>query len=516
MATVHKSKHKHVFGLPPLPMTAVTHDGFKFRTDGDAWSLQGHTKKICLKFSQCVGTSPAFLHSFKQVLLWYFANKSVSHASNIFGRIVQLIRFVNSQHGGMIEHFSTAHILNYRASLSKKHEYQLGAIVCALEKWHELGYPGIDEEVISLFKQLHLSGNTKGEAVQTMDPIKGPFSDIEFEAIHSAANRAYAEGLLELKEYVLLWLYCAIGARPVQYASLKVKDFSKITDDQGTIIYILKVPRAKQRNALARSDFTERKLISQIGELVEKHIEAIFDSHSGFTADARELPLFPQRENSNNIPGFSYHVTSMDITNRLKAAIAKLNVVSERTGERIKINSRRFRYTLGTRASAEGAGELVIAELLDHSDTQNVGIYVESRPEIVERIDKAMALYLAPMAQAFCGILVENEIQASPGDDTLSRIIDPKADPMMHPVGNCGKHGFCGFAAPIACYTCSNFRPWLDGPHEAVLESLLQERDDIQVKGVDLRIASVNDRTILAVAEVVRRCNEMKTAQEVA
>jgi len=82
----------------------------------------------------------------------------------------------------------------------------------------------------------------------------------------------------------------------------------------------------------------------------------------------------------------------------------------------------------------------------------------------------------------------------------------------MTPMGNCGKFGFCGSLAPIACYTCSNFQPWLDGPHDAVLMHLISERERLLV-GSDIRIASINDRTILAVAEVVKQCEDIQIAE---
>lgn len=75
-------------------------------------------------------------------------------------------------------------------------------------------------------------------------------------------------------------------------------------------------------------------------------------------------------------------------------------------------------------------------------------------------------------------------------------------------MGQCGKHGFCGFSAPIACYTCSSFEAWPDGPHEAVLSHLLERREQLMAKS-DSRMASINDRTILAVASVVQRCAEI-------
>jgi hypothetical protein len=84
----------------------------------------------------------------------------------------------------------------------------------------------------------------------------------------------------------------------------------------------------------------------------------------------------------------------------------------------------------------------------------------------------------------------------------------------MKPMGNCGEHGFCGLLAPIACYTCRSFQPWLDGPHDAVLEHLICERERL-LAGSDVRIASINDRTILAVAEVIRRCDEIRNGREV-
>jgi hypothetical protein len=152
---------------------------------------------------------------------------------------------------------------------------------------------------------------------------------------------------------------------------------------------------------------------------------------------------------------------------------------------------------------------LIIAELLDHTDTQNVGVYIEATPGIVERIDRAVALHLAPLAQAFAGVIIENESQATRAGDASSRICDPRFDSTMKPMGNCGKHGFCSSLAPISCYTCSNFQPWLDGPHEAVLSHLISERERL-LESADLRVASVNDRTILAVAEVVRRCEGIR------
>lgn len=205
--------------------------------------------------------------------------------------------------------------------------------------------------------------------------------------------------------------------------------------------------------------------------------------------------------------GYEYHHTGGSLSDIFRATLSKLNVPSERTGDLLHISPIRFRRTFGTRAAQEGHGELVIAEMLDHSDTQNVGVYVASVPEIAERIDRAIAMELAPLAQAFKGTLITDESEATRRGDPASRILDPRIDRTMKPMGSCGQNSFCGFNAPIACYTCKNFEPWLDGPHEAVLEHLLEKREQLLLS-TDKRIAAINDRTILAVAEVIQLCRD--------
>lgn len=63
--------------------------------------------------------------------------------------------------------------------------------------------------------------------------------------------------------------------------------------------------------------------------------------------------------------------------------------------------------------AAEGYGERVIAENLGHSDTQNVLVYTAAIPTIIERIDKALAMRLAPLVRAFRGEVIENESKAN-------------------------------------------------------------------------------------------------------
>ena len=213
--------------------------------------------------------------------------------------------------------------------------------------------------------------------------------------------------------------------------------------------------------------------------------------------------MFPLKAANFKAPqGLEWHLGSADLSARVVKAFGAIAPVSERTGEPIHMTPMRFRRTLATRAAAEGHGVLIIAEMLDHTTTESAQVYIETRPDIVKRIDKAIAIQMAPLAQAFAGAVVFGD------DKTRRRITDPRFD-ATRPAGSCGQHSHCAFSAPIACYTCSQFNAWVDGPHEAILEHLISEEERLS-EIVDDRIAQINRRTILAVAQVVKLCDERR------
>lgn len=498
--------------LGTLPKYVRTRNGVHFDPHADRWAFRDSALTVSLDFSK-LNCSPAILGALKATLVWYAENKSPHHLKNMHERFAHFLRAMYCDERSVLE-ISANDLLNYRASLDVDQRWYLGTLSGFFQKWHSLNLVGLTDDVIALLKQLRIQGNKKGEAVLTMDPENGPFTDIEFHSIHSALEASYESGETKLDEYLLAWLFMALGQRPIQYAALKLCDFEVANGKDGASVYTLKIPRAKQRQRLSRGDFKDRVLIPHIGKRLAQHKEAVRDKFRFILQDPDQAPLFPAKRSRENEPeGFEYHWTGASLAKALELVLNRLSVASERTGCAINITATRFRRTLGTRAAVEGHGELVIAELLDHTDTQNVGVYVQAVPAIVERIDRAMALHLAPLAQAFAGVIIEDESKAYRAGDPSSRICDPRYDSEMKPMGNCGRHGFCGQMAPIACYTCRSFQPWLDGPHEAVLSHLLAERERL-LAGSDVRIASVNDRTILAVAEVVSRCDAIRSGRE--
>lgn len=500
---------------PALPALVKTLSGATFNPNATRWSFHDGLHTISINFSRlstCV--TDDLIGWMKTPLIWYAENTEGSTLQGVFDNVKRVLEPMAAAMGRPVSVIDAPLLANVRGMLTSDTEWKLGVLSAFIKKWHSLGVPGVTDDAARFLKSIRLKGSRKGTAVLTMDPLLGPLTDVERSAVQTALNEAFAAGRVAIDDYLLAWLCLLLGQRNIQFAMLKVCDISEVVKSDGTPEFVLRVPRVKQASAVARREqFKERLITPSIGKLLKSYGDIVserFRHENEFTDAPSQAPLFPQKGMTRtDRPDFHYHSTPNDIGRRISSLFAALQVYSERTGESIKVTSKRLRHTLATTAAREGHGELIIAELLDHSDTQNVGVYVKATPEIVERIDRAVALRMAPLAQAFAGTVIHNESEAIRGDDPTSRIVDPRFDEEMMPMGNCGRPGSCSFLAPISCYTCKSFQAWVEGPHEAVLMYLLAERERLMTEA-DARIATVNDRTILAVAEVVRQVREIR------
>lgn len=445
-------------------------------------------------------------------LAHYARSMSAAHTRNIAECFYVFIRETKPSH------IDAASLIGWRSRLKRHHEWKLGTIRGFLCKWKDLGYPGIGDDVIDLLNGWTLKGNIKGDAVKRLDPRKGPLTDNELAAFNEGATRAYEQGQLTLAELALCLLISHTGRRSKQIAHTKVCDLdASKSNKKGETLYLIHIPRAKQRGEVFRDSFKTFAMTVELWTILnaqrQNSIESI-ERALGYTlqdADRSALPLFPDLSVFGSIASVAElrsllytdhpHLKATEVTPILRKAVLAAGIVSERTEQMLEVVATRFRYTKGTRAAREGLGLMVIAELLDHTDIQNVGVYTQNVPEHAQAIDKAMALQLAPYAQAFQGVLVDREQDALRGDDLSSRIKYRGQN-----TATCGQYGYCGANAPIPCYTCNHFQPWLDGPHEEVLADLLSEREEIIRVTDDHAMASVNDRTILAVANVIHQC----------
>jgi len=486
--------------------TFLSREGYIVELDDDRWRL---SKDIDIAVGSFCKSFPGDSGVFRRVLAFYAKHNAPSHARNLMERVAHYVRELNGS-----DLFSVESIISYRASLDKAHEWYLSSTRIFIQQWARLGYPGIPNETLTLLDNLVIKGNEKGRAVQSMCPDEGPLTDIEMQGVIEATTHAFVQKSLCLSDTCLVMVLAMTGRRPAQISALKIKDLIDRSNK-----YFINFPRAKQRGMKWRSTFKMFAIIEDLWLLLNQQADEVVEQFckalevKSIPPEIRgELPLFAKVSDHlspsdirSMLSSDQLHITSSEVYFSVRDAGISIGVISERTGFPLHLNPNRFRYTLGTNLAREGQGEYVIAEALDHSDTQNAGVYVRNIPEIVERINKAVAMQLAPIAQAFRGVLISSESDALRGGDPSSRISNGKTG-----VGSCGSYGFCNALAPLACYTCAYFQPWLDGPHEEVLEELIGQRDRVRDLTGDLKVASTNDRLILAVSDVIHRCQVAK------
>lgn len=493
-----------------LPPNVRTKSGATFDPREDEWEYLDQNHKVHVNFNLAPSSSLQFRFALKKIMIAYAREMAPTTVSATWGRLLAFLRVVASWQNSPINELNEVDMLNFKAHRGTP-KYSGENILSQLKGcflwWYRLALPGLTHEAVKFLETSRFKSPRKGEAVLTRDPINGPLTNIEHLGLIQAVDNAYASGTLSETSYLQSWLFFALGLRAFQMAGLKVCDITLTEDAEGLPAYSLSVPRAKQRDSLFREQMTARVLIADIGAPLYEHAKKVCTRFEGLLADPTRAPLFPVTTlDFDSKDDFRFHQTRTQLTNQLTKAWSNLDVRSERTGEQLRVSSRRLRYTFGTLAAQEQCSIEEIAELLDHSDTQSAAIYVAATPEIAIRINERVTNDLAPLAQAFRGRVIRDESEATRKNDISSRIIDMRID-FHQPMGSCGSCSKCAFVKPIACYTCSSFEPWLDGPHEKMLQRLMSERDKV-LSRTDARIASINDRTILAVQYVTIVCQK--------
>ncbi|MFZ7336592.1 site-specific integrase [Comamonas jiangduensis] len=480
-----------------IPDFSYTRGGTKFYPRDSLWVWREDVFSIKLDFDT-LELPARYLTSLKITLCTVAQSSSTMYVRNLFHTFKHFWKFMRNKNL-INEEISIVHLSNYLNSLSEIEKPRFGTLSALISWWTDLELYGFSKECADFLGERRISGNIKGESVKTRDPINGPFSEQEYIDIYKSVDAAWAEGRIEFWVFILTRLLFACGARSSQYASLKVCDFS-IKDGTFTLL----IPQVKKRSFNSRDELRAYSLSPQTGELMLEYIETLFSI--GLT---RDDALFPEAliKDSNCPDGkkdgnlFNGHLDKDILVKKYNQVMRKISPPSERLNYApTPITPRRFRYTFGTRLVEEGASQFILADRLGHTDTQNVAYYYEVSPIVVDKIDKAMDEYLLPISAAFRGRLIQGELDSTHKGALGSRIIDFKTS--TKPLASCAG-GDCSFNKPVACYTCVNFEPWIDGPHEEILQRLLNEKEE---RNGDSRISKINDDAIRAVKVVIDFC----------
>jgi integrase len=487
-------------------------DGRFIYDDSNRWTIPTPTEVFHIDWTRlAIGEGP-HLNSIKHWVAHNLRNKSVSVAAKGFWFACALFNAP-----AFIEAAKNLTEIPYLAfsqamsSLDGKNRWQLHAARDYYTWCESQQFPYFSEEVVARLQEVVIGGNAKGEAVRSADPNEGPLTALEVAEVTAALRAAYLNKTMPIQEQAAVWLALAFGANSSQYAMMREEDIVPEYIDGHLATTLVSVPRHKKGHIHHRSEFKVRKANRFVGRVLRDLVEENEKSYSkGRSNEPR--PLFRRKRVRGYEAGleeWAWHLRAPEFTKLLQNALSYLEAYG-RDGSLLKLNTRRLRYTFASRMVGSGASPYAVAAALDHSDLQNVGVYFDIKSDIVEHLDKAMAMVLAERAQRFAQI-VESEADAINGDKVGSRRYYSNREKRQHyGIGTCGHTSFCNVVAPYACYLCPKFQAWMDGPHELVLDHLIESRNQREQMNLDPKIISIEDQLIVHVAEVISRIAEMK------
>ncbi|MBK0127071.1 site-specific integrase [Pantoea sp. S61] len=482
--------------------------GYYFSLNDEAWRLSRNVT-VNVKMVKDV-IDKELMEGYLKVLKYLACELSPATVKLINNNFRRFIVIVDPKR---VDEFS---LVRFRGSDGKNNNI-MSSVRILIKKWYELGYSGIDEDAYDFLCKLIIPDNKKGEVVRRRDQVKGPFTDIELQSFLEACYRAYDKGNIDITQLAMALLISATGRRPLQISQMKVSDIRRLKVNENSYSYVISIPRIKQGLGF-REAYRNFQVTKELYDLLRKQCDLSLEQTRSILKreltnnEIENTPLFISMQKLESFKinkelkeifvSDKVHEYSVKINNTLGFIAETENVISERTYERLNVNPRRFRYTVGTRAAREGASELVIAELLDHSTTKYTGVYVEFNADHVARIDEAVGNHMKKYAGFFQGKIE--------GDDSIKKNELAVRDLSGEVTGACGGCKSCQANVPVPCYTCHHFRPFIDAPHIELRDHLLKQRERIMTDTKDETMSKTLDRTIMAVEEVVKKCETLK------
>jgi hypothetical protein len=316
----------------------------------------------------------------------------------------------------------------------------------------------------------------------------------------------------------------SLGANSGPLSLLQAQDYS-VRSSGGTSYHLLQVPRHKKRLSKERTAFRLRQIDGAWAVHLERLIEAnraaadeLYRAATGRPRpDGIAIPIFMcgriRTDLQPAMSEYALHMTPAEFSELLQTASDHLGAES-RFGESLEVNARRLRSTFATNLIADGKPMRVVADALDHMSTETVKHYEFEDYRLVASLDARLGDAIQVVAEGFLGTLTEKSSEAARGMPPSSRIpfFDSERD-QAEDLGNCGSNGSCELALPLACYSCREFQPWIEGPHERLLAQLKGQRVRRQETGKHPRIVALQERSIQAVTEVVETIKAVKACR---
>jgi hypothetical protein len=487
--------------LPSPSRSVLSFDGQLVDTSKEIWRLRSSLdggKRIDLDWARQKKANVLGLHA-QGLLRLYFADritrKKARTIENDFRMFLRLQKWLSSRNQLLCEWADLTEGL-VRAFLQHgvEHTADKGNDFSRLRTFYRWGvarqYEDFDPGFLDILRSITAVGNAKGHSVRFRDVLRGPFTSDELLLI----GRAVREGLGTSQDRAIVMLHMELGHNPDASVRLRNSDLIRY-ETTSAVVWQLDVPRVKKR--IPRRETKRRPISHALGSLLTS-------LHYG-SADDPLLHWLPASHPEGTI------------NQAMRRFAEAAHLISPRTQHRLRMNARRFRFSIATHMAEEGASLFHIAEVLDHSDTQNVRVYVETASSIADPVARATDGALTPLVHRFQGRMVDSD---GPGGLSHQRI--PAATPHLRippldvgGIGYCGRdvvrEGLCQLLPPLSCYLCPSFAALRTGPHRQMLASI-DESLRLQEPQSDRRILVQLDQVRAAIRQVIEGIDAEETS----
>lgn len=498
--------------LPELPEAVLTKDRQDLSTQGDIWSLRANSDGGGLVEVDYRPLRKLCSDRFILIVKLFVAKKAATSAAWSLRNIVQAVaRSVRCWRTGSRTgsvNWSQLRISDFQAVLSSGLESPQGvggndfAHLRAIYAWgaHVARLADFDPALSLQLKGIKAPGNMKGRKVLGSNPEEGNFTPEEVNLLDQALKR----GSGDPRGVIIAQLFQELGLRPIQVLRTRwsgLRRFEANVVESGetrTLVrYVLSIPRAKERGEHRVEE--DRPISTLLGERLDKLKPSMHD-------ETTPLCWWLDPDTS-----------STDLRYLLQGWVDEVGIVSPRTGDLLKANPSRFRYTLATEAARDGASRFDIAHLLFHVDLQNVEVYFDAAGTVMDQIEKRLDRAFGNHLNRFQG-KVASAMDVSPHEGLQRRVVPgvfpqlPEAPILQMGLGACGhdvqRSGICKLAPPITCYRCPKFAAFREVDHKAVgdaLEAMARSRFGDRA---DERIGGELVLTIQAIRDLERQIAE--------
>lgn len=375
-----------------------TKDGnFKVNFSYSKWKI---SESITLNIDSLRVVISAYI-PIKTTLAYFAINYSASYTKKMFYAVKHYIKACNTN-----DSLFSKDCIKYYYKVVSSLDYTCRDIEIFFMKMSGL-YPSLfSAEAIIFLENIKVKKTNANKSIKTHDYKKGPFSDSQLKVIIDSVAIAYKEEKISLSNYLLTFLVAYSGRRPMQISQLEAGDLLAFNGE-----YFINIPRIKQRNGY-RKEFRKlqipEELFSQLTYLVEAVNSLVNDTLKIDLSEKqkRKLPIFintyPFKKGCvelNIIESGGLKLNPYAITLKIRNTINRS--INEYQAYLGCINSRRFRYSLGTKVAQLGYSPSLIANVLDHSSINSVMSYIENTAENGKRINEAVNELMKPLANKF-------------------------------------------------------------------------------------------------------------------